>query len=452
MVDPTDPRFLSAGHDIGEQRFEWPIGINLRSVNDPRGAERTATRLTPPRGWASYEAYLTRIAANGATAAEIWLSSWNLALEWRSDWRGYHGLNGYHQANAERLDRLLDRAYELGIRINFVVHNHGMASTRTDREWHNSPYALENGGPVPQATQFYSHPEALAAQQRLRRYLAGRYADHPAVLGWKLFTEMNLTDGYRRDRPAVRAWHRQAAAAWRELDSYNHPITSHWSGDYRPPDRALVSQADTLDYVCIDAYHGRREGRRGQLIADLLWRGRLESGNGLGQFGKPLIVTEYGGNWNAAPIPQLRAEHISGPWAALVSGYAGAPMLWWFEWVDQQQEWGSWAAVGRLPRQRRPPQHQCPAGQLECHQRNRPALVWCMAYHPRQQLFGYILDYNWGYDGRRHPRHEGAVWRIPNARPGLISWEWWDADTGTIIEHGSVEHDGGDLTPGRAAI
>lgn len=440
-IDQTDPRFFSIGARIGEPRFTWPIGLNIRSVNDVRGVQRTGTRLTPPRGWAAYHAYLTRVAANGATAAEIWMSSWNLALEWRDEWRGYHGLNGYHLANAERIDRLLDHAYALGVRINLVVYNHGMGSTRTDREWHNSPFAQGNGGPVPQAELFYSHPAALAAQARLRRYLVARYADHPAVLGWKLWTEMNLTDGYKSRRGDVRVWHANAAAAWRELDVYDHPVTSHWAGDYKTPDRALVGQAETLDYVCIDAYHGRRDDRRGILLAQLLWDGRVEGGRGLGGFAKPLLVTEYGGNWNAAPIPQLRAEHHTGPWAALVSGYAGAPMLWWFEWVDQTEDWGTWAAIGRFL-----------AGEDLRHPRARMAelratspagRLWVRGWLiPDRAIFVYVLDQQWGYDGRAEPTHAAAELILDNARPGRIAYEWWDADRGVVVASGEHDHQG----------
>ena len=86
-VDAGDPRFFSLG-DEG-RRFFWALGLNLRSVNDPRGARSTTLkRVTPDLGSAAYAAYLQRLGANGGTAAEIWMSSWNLALEWRRGWPG----------------------------------------------------------------------------------------------------------------------------------------------------------------------------------------------------------------------------------------------------------------------------------------------------------------------------------------------------------------------------
>ena len=29
----------------------------------------------------------------------------------------------------------------------------------------------------------------------------------------------------------------------------------------------------------------------------------------------------------------------------MVNGYAAGPMLWWFEWVDQNERWGTYRAL-----------------------------------------------------------------------------------------------------------
>jgi hypothetical protein len=120
----------------------------------------------------------------------------------------------------------------------------------------------------------FTSPLAFADQESLRRYLIGRYADHPAVLGWKLWSEINLTAagemGRRRGQDAggiqvsdddrhhaLLNWHERAAARWHALDSYGHGVTTHWSGDYRQPEFDIVALPG-LDYICIDAYLNRR--------------------------------------------------------------------------------------------------------------------------------------------------------------------------------------------------
>ena len=443
-VDPEDPRFFATGG--GE--FVWPIGINARSVNDPRGRDRTGSLLSPDRRWHAYEAYLQRWAAGGLRAAEIWMSSWNLALEWRDDWPGFAGVGRYSQVNAERLDRILDRAHELGLRINLVIHNHGQASEKTDAEWMDNPYnahlrGASEGGPINGAHDFFTDPAALAGQERLRRYIIARWASHPAVLGWKLWTEMNLTAGRQHD---LREWHVQAAARWTALDPYDHPITSHWSGNYRTPDRAIVAQ-EGLDYICIDAYHGRRDDQRGTLFADLAWDGLHHRWHGLGQFGKPILITEYGGNWDAAPQPQLISEHHHGPWACLVSGYAGSPMLWWLEWVDQSARYAPYAAVAAFiagEDLRTHPGSRARGVRLQAQAGDRD--LWCRAWTRPGRILGYVLDPTWGYDGSPPEPIAGAEVVIgSDVRAGPITVEWWDAETGTITDSGEHQHPGGEL-------
>ena len=465
-VDRDDPRFFSTG----DGDFVWPIGINARSVNDPRGAQRVGSRFSPNRHWHSYQAYIDRWAAAGVTAAEIWMSSWNLALEWRGDWPGYAGVGHYNQINAARLDRILDYAWERGIRINLVIHNHGMASAKTDAEWPDNPYnnQLRNSstpGTVPNAGAFFTHADALAGQERLRRYIIARWADHPAVLGWKLWTEINLTGGSRED---LRLWHERASARWHALDPYQHPVTTHWSGNYRTPDRAIVAQRD-INYVCIDAYHGRGDGRRGTLFADLTWDGLHHQWHGLAQFNKPIVITEYGGNWNACPEPQLIAEHRSGPWAALVSGYAASPMLWWLEWVDQGSRYQPYGALSRFiagEDLRSRPGSQARAVTLSAtlpppppapEQTDGPVVprsllppveqaLWCRAWARPGRALGYVMDPRWGYDGAEHPPLSGATVTIGrNVAAGDMHVEWWHAESGEIIAASDFTHPGGTL-------
>jgi hypothetical protein len=101
-------------------KFYWPIGLNLNSTYDLRSRERLGTSLTPDRGSAVYIPRLQRFAAGGGNAVEIWMSSWNLALEWRRDWPGFAGVGRYNDGNAERLDAILDAAWAVGVRVNLV--------------------------------------------------------------------------------------------------------------------------------------------------------------------------------------------------------------------------------------------------------------------------------------------------------------------------------------------
>jgi hypothetical protein len=441
-VDPDDPRFFRTA----DGAFHWPLGLNARSVNDIRCAERTGTRLSPDRGWFAYRDYLTRWAAHDIDAIEVWMSSWNLALEWHPDWPGYHGIGRYNQANAEALDRLLDHAWSLGIRINLVIRNHGQASIKTDLEWPFNPWSEV----LPSARDFFTDPRALAGQDQLRRYIIARWADHPAILGWKLWTEINLTaaDPHRHRRgqprgPIATAWHRQAAARWRELDPYGHPVTTHWSGDYQTPASYVeLCHLDDINFLSIDAYHPPNAD-----LTSLLWDGLHSPGQGLKRFAKAVLVSEFGGNWNACPPALLAAEHRYAPWVALVSGYAGAPMLWWMEWVDQGERFAPYQAIRRFidgEDLRSRSDSAAKARSLTVHGANRP--LRCHAWVRPGRILGHVIDAHWSRHGETDPAvHDARVTIGPRVPAGAIKWEWWDADRGEVIKRGNSHHPGGHL-------
>jgi hypothetical protein len=451
-VDAGDRRFFS----VAGQLF-WPIGINLHSTFDVRSRDRLRTVLTPERGTLAYAAMLRRLAAAGGNATEVWMSSWNLALEWNATWPGFAGLRRYNQFHAAKLDVLLDDALANGVRVNLVVNNHGQAAPDADREWKDNPWNSANGGPLAEPYALFVDPRALAGQANLRRYLVARYADHPAILGWKLWSEINLTavgDRQRRGGGSDRGlppmvshqerlatlvrWHGEAAAHLHAIDAYRHPVTTHWSGDYRKPNPEVCALPG-IDYLCIDAYHG---GSRGVTLIDLLYDGMHHPTRGLGRFGKPLLVTEFGGTSQGAQDGQLAAELASAPWAALVSGNAGMPFTWWFEWVDQGGRWQSCSAIARFISTEDLRGEDARTAVLGVEAMERP---WARAWVRRGRMLGYLADHAWAGDGRER-RIAGAVVRIGSQiSAGSCRIEWWDADAGTIVQVLQVDHPGGAL-------
>lgn len=432
-VDRGDPRFLSAnGHLV------WPHGPNLRSVWDVRGQKLLGTRLTVDRGTLAYDAYLTRAAAGGADVCEIWMSSWNLALEWNANWDGFHGLGRWNLGNAWKLDRILDRAEALGMRINLVINNHGQASEKSDAEWGSSPWNRANGGPLSVAAELFTDRRAAAGQAALRRYLVGRYGDSPALLAWKLWSEINLTSG---EREAVRRWHADASSHWHDLDPWRHPVTSHWSGDYRTVD-AGIAALPGLDLLCIDAYHASPD-ENGLDLARLFANGlTANTSRSLARFGKPVLITEYGGDWKACPPAQLEAEFRSGAWLALVHGYCGGPLLWWFEWIDQGNRWHQYGALRRFLAGE--DLRGSAARSLPLATGN-PSL-WAACWSRPGRRLGYLLDRNWGARGGPSPSWQGVIVDQGDQVPaGRVNVEWWDADLGRLVDQRTWTHPGGPL-------
>ena len=442
-VDETDKRFFRVGVD---KRFHWPLGMNIRSVTDPRATQRTYTKVTPDRIVQAYTRYFERLSRAGANNCEIWMASWNVGLEWYDGWPGFHGIGAYHEGNAARLDAILDAAWENGLRVILVINNHGQASYKSDREWSFSPFNKKNGGPLSEAKDFFTHEVPLHAQQERRRYIVGRYADHPAILCWKMFSEMNLTDMARNGdngKEQLRIWHKNAFDAWRALDVYDHPVTSHWSGDYKTPFRDIVA-LENMDFTAIDAYHGRRRGR-GRLLAQIMYNSTLHPELGLSAYNKPLVCTEFGASSGAGPYPQLIAEHMSGPWAALMSGHASSPHLWWYEWVDQGDRFHPFRALSNYMAGEdfRHPQARCV--HLDVSAENK-RVIWCRAWFKPGHIYAYLLDWDWGYDGVQSPLLENVHIQIgQNIKAGAMHIEWWDASIGHRLSAETFTHDSGPL-------
>ena len=456
-VDAADPRFFSRA---GE--WFWPIGMNLHSTFDVRSRDRLGTALTPERGTLAYADRFRRLAAAGGNATEIWMASWNLALEWNATWPGYAGIGRYNQANAAKLDAVLDAAQANGIRVNLVLNNHGQASPNADREWKDNPWNRDNGGPLTEPYQLFKDPRSLTGQAHLRRYLMARYGDHPAILGWKLWSEINLTavgDSQRRglresdglstmvsasDRLATLVgWHEAAAAHLHAIDPYGHPVTTHWSGDYRKPNPEVCALPG-LNYLCIDAYHGGRSDYSGSTLIDLIWNGMEDSRRGLAQFKKPLLVTEFGGGSGGTSTVLLAAELASAPWAAAMSGNAGMPFMWWFEWIDQNDQWQPFGAIARFLKGEDLRGSDARAVVLSASGDHGP--WWVRAWVRPGRMLGYVANHQWSGEGGDLEPHRGILVRIGSqVAPGPCRIEWWDANRGVLVGVQEMVHPGGVL-------
>lgn len=281
-------------------------------------------------------------------------------------------------------------------------------------------------------------PQALAGQDQLRRYLVARFADHPAILGWKLWSEVDLT---ALKGPNLAPWHQQAARRWHELDVYDHPVTTHWCGTYQNPDRTVCALPE-LDYLCIDAYH-HNHPEASRSLADLLWQG-LHAADSLSPFAKPVVVTEFGGTSRAAPRPQLAAEHQSAGWVGLVSGYATSPLIWWYEWVDQESRYQPYAALSRFMAGEDLRGAEAKAYQPTVTSTAGP--LWSGAWKRPGRILGYLADRTWLWNGTATIHHPAARLVIgEQVNPGPVTITWWDADSGRILSTRTYTHLGGSL-------
>jgi hypothetical protein len=451
-VDPKDGRFFSVGGS-----FCWPIGLNLASPRDYGATKdpRYGIKPTPDRGSFAYDAYFARLAAAGADAAEVWLSTWNLGLEWQPGWSGYHGVGRYNEANAARLDRTLDLAWSHGLRLVLNLNNHGQAQMKSgESEWQWNPMNTANGGWLSDPKLVFTDQRALRAQDDLRRYIVARYADHPGVLVWKLWSEVDLTQlGMAtirswQDPKLLTDWHRRACDDWHRLDSYRHPVATHVATTYQNAHPALFSIKE-LDAIGLDAYfqpgvYTSAESLFGLMVDTMFDPGDGWRVSGVARWRKPVFITEYGGGWQEKSTTKLEIEHRTGAWLALVTGEAASPMLWWHEWVDQT---GAWAPYGAI--------HRFIAGEdLRGDDAASTALatepnggrLWCRAWQRRGRILGYVQDGDWAATyGEAAQRTGDHLVLGASVRAGRLHIDWWDADRGEHLGATDIDHPGGRL-------
>jgi hypothetical protein len=428
-VDGADPRFVQAGG-----KFYWPVGLNLHSVNDTRCRDWLGTKMTPDRGNFAYDEFLDRYAAAGIDATEIWMSSWSFGLEWRDDWPGYHGQGRYSERNAWRLDQVLDTAWARGIRAILVIYNHGQGGVGWDQEWQHNPYNVANGGWLTDPDAFLWDERTLRGQDALRRYIVARYADHPAIIGWKLWTEIDALNGKR----FLLEWHRQASDRWRELDVYGHPCTTGWSKTYKVVDRAIAGLPG-IGFISTDAYH-----RGEQFAADIIGAGTSDPQQGLHLLKKPVIVTEYVGGGPPGISTYIDRELACSPWTALVSGNGGAPMTWWHEYVDQRNLWRTFRAVRNFITNE--DLRGADARPVHLAAESHSTQLWCGAWVRPGRILGYAFDTAWARKGAAADPIEGARITIGDGKPGPMRVEWWDPEKGTVFSERTFEHAGGALS------
>jgi hypothetical protein len=82
-----------------------------------------------------------------------------------------------------------------------------------------------------------------------------------------------------------------------------------------------------MSYVVGDGYRGGENP-----FADLA----LRTARSHEPFGKPFMITEYGGNWNGGSEAALEADLHSGLWATWMTSAGGSPLLWWFDFIDRR--------------------------------------------------------------------------------------------------------------------
>jgi len=444
-VSKADPRFFE--YDNGTYCF--PIGQNIRSAFDTRMDEKFPWTQRWMEGPSAYERYFDQMQKHRENIVEIWSAAWSLGLEWTPRMPGYHGIGQFNTINAWMMDTVLDSAERTGVRINFVIHNHGKFGTLDDAEWDFNPLNVKNGGYLDRPEEYFSDPRALKSFRKLMRYIVARWGYSTQIFAWQLWSELDLTGSKHGNhmQPEVTDWHKLMGRSIRDMDPYDHLITTHVCGDYTHQNRAIL-QIPEIDFAAVDAYHDSGDPLH---IVTLMNR-TAEFNNA---FGKPVMITEFGGSPFAASVKHLGETLHGGLWASTAVPLGGAPMFWWWQLIDEENFYPTFAAVGRFMagEDRRAPDMLTTTPELLINDVPVQGLaVQCLKGADRAFGWIYRAAAFTTTDPTGSPEMTGVVLKLNNMAPGKFAIEFWDTIAGKAVAQISLRSRDGVLTVGVPAF
>ena len=370
------------------------------------------------------------------------MSSWSMDIEWNAQWKDYFGLGRYNLVNAWKLDYVLAEARRCGLRIHLVLENHGKASSTVDEEWDFSPYNQRNGGPLQSPVEFFSRADVRGIYKKKLRYIVARWGYDPTIMGFELWSEVNLTGDGNQTVPAAEFskmkvdWHKDVATYLKRIDHNRHLLTTHFSGDFRAVRPELVNNPEIpIDYVSGDAYRGRES------IVGLVTATAKE----LGAMGKPVLITEYGGSSRGGAFGPLDADIHTGLWASYMTNLAGTPLLWWFMYIDLHDKYPYYQALANYARGEDKRGRALETVVLPV---TGAAAENVSALALRDARSAYVWVFNRGVALSMPPpgseiRIEGLSLAVGGLEPGRYVVEVWDTYRGEIVETKTVAADGG---------
>ncbi len=431
-VSKSDPRYFE--FDNGD--FFFPIGHNIRSPSDSRmnSAFPWAKRWT--EGTDAYARYFSAMRNHGENMAEIWMAAWSLGLEWSPQWRGYHGIGQYNLMNAWEMDQVIDEADRNGIILNVVIHNHGKFSSIVDNEWSHNPFNKKAGGYLEKPDEYFTQPRARKDFHQLMRYIIARWGYSPRIFAWELWSELNITGSYREfyKSPECVDWHQAVAREINDLDPNKHLITTHYCPDFAAQNTNITALSG-ITHAAVDAYHNESRTLK---ILDLL-AATAQFNN---PFGKPVLITEFGGASSAQGLVHLENSLHAALWASTCIPIAGTPFFWWWGLIEEENYYPEYLAISRF---------------MKDEDRRDPSLlshtpVLTMPPAPGVNALSFSLKNNtralgWIYDApafevsdtETHPTLSNLVVRLDNMTNGMYRIEFWNTTRGEVTQRQTRE-------------
>ncbi len=409
----------------------WGLGMNVRSPYDNRYKEVAPYSNWQDMGLSVYDMLFKKYKEIGINVAEVWMSSWWLALEWINDAPGFHGVGHYNQYRAWMLDHIFDIAEKNGIKLFLVINNHGKFAMHYDTEWKRNPFNKINGGYLTNCEEYYTDKRARSDTKKLLDYISARWGATPTLLAWKLFTEVDLTgpDLNFYNNPVVAQWHTEMGAYLKGIDLYKHPITTHWMLSFHRINRPIAMLPE-LDFLSTDVYYELGGGTR--QFVELMHGSRTFAKSCF----KPLVITEFGGSSYADSMTNMMKQVPMGIWTGFFSEMGIIPMYWWFALLEDKNLYSDYVALSKFgaDEDRR--------GMVPAFANVPNTSLNLNTLHSDNRVLAWIFDMNYYFNDTENIRPaliKGAKVTLPAPKPGNYELQFWDSVEGKMLSASPLE-------------
>lgn len=231
---------------------------------------------------------------------------------------------------ARRWDRVFDLAAENGVYVLPVFGVWGDWNDGSKGErwhyWHRNQYNAALGGPAESPADLLKDTDCQRLWLRWLDALVRRWARRGNILGWEIFSELDLITG--SSEAAAAGLVERAGQVIRAADPLSRPVTASLAGTNEWP---TLFGSSALDFIQVHPYGADLSDRIITSVRERIVR-----------YGKPVFIGECGlsaappGNpLTSAPRAPIGIKH--GIWASVVSGAMNGRMLWWEDGYDQYE-------------------------------------------------------------------------------------------------------------------
>ncbi|RYZ30130.1 MAG: hypothetical protein EOO10_03900, partial [Chitinophagaceae bacterium] len=289
--------------------------------------------------------YLKKLAANGGNFARVWLCNRLFEVEKK--------FGEYDEAQAKKIDQLLDWATKYGIKLKLCLDNTRQIIPDATA-WFNKPqYHVDNGGPFNNVDEYINTDKGKEAYLNRIKFFSHRYGSHAAVFGWELWNEMNgiMCKG-------LREWNNYMLPQVQQLFPKNLVLQSLGSFDMesRRPDYRYINQLAANDVAQIHRYidaHATLDVCTAPM--DVLSSNAIDELRSY-HIKKPMLLAEvgavlpnHGGPSELYPLDTEGSLMHDMLFAPFFSGAAGTGNCWhWDHYIDKNNLWYHFARFNEV--------------------------------------------------------------------------------------------------------